>query len=139
MQWDDSPGAGFTSGKPWLTVNPNHRQVNAAQQVGVPGSVFEHYRRLIALRHQEPAVAHGDFTLLLPDHDQLFAFTRRHESTELVVVANFSGQQGVVPATLLDRCTGAELVVGDRDGADLLPWESRVYRRLVGAVELPVR
>jgi oligo-1,6-glucosidase len=129
MQWDDSPHAGFTDGKPWLPVNPNHREVNAARQVGVPGSVFEHYRRLIALRHEEPAVAHGDFTLLLPDHDQLFAFTRRHEGTELVVVANFSGQPAVVPGALLDRCAGAELVIGDRREADLRPWESRVYRR----------
>lgn len=139
MQWDDSPGAGFTTGKPWLPVNPNHVEVNATRQVGVQGSVFEHYRRLIALRHEEPTVAHGDFTLLLPDHDQLFAFTRRLGPTELVVVANFSGQPAVVPVELLERCDGAELVVGDRAGADLLPWESRVHRRLLQTVELPVR
>jgi oligo-1,6-glucosidase len=129
MQWDDSKQAGFTTGTPWLPVNPNHVEVNAARQVGVPGSVFEHHRRLIALRHDEPAVAHGDFILLLPDHDQLFAFTRWHEHTELVVIANFSGQPAVVPAALLDRCADAELVVGEHVGADLLPWESRVYRR----------
>lgn len=130
MQWDDSPHAGFTSGTPWLPVNPNHREINAARQVGVAGSVFEHHRRLIALRHEEPAVAHGDFTLLLPDHDQLFVFARCHEGTELVVVANFSGQPAVVPGALLDRCAEAELVIGDARGADLRPWESRVFRRV---------
>jgi oligo-1,6-glucosidase len=130
MQWDDSPQAGFTNGTPWLAVNPNHVEVNAARQVGVPGSVFEHHRRLIALRHEEPAVAHGDFTLLLPDHDQLFVFTRRYEGTDLIVVANFSGRPAVVPVTLLDRCADAELVIGDARQADLRPWESRVFRRL---------
>jgi oligo-1,6-glucosidase len=133
MQWDDSPHAGFTSGTPWLPVNPNHDEVNAARQVGVPGSVFEHHRRLIALRHEEPAVVHGDFALLVPDHDQLFAFTRRHGSTELVVLANFSGRPAELPGVLLDRCADAELVVGDSNEAVMLPWESRVYRRVVSA------
>ncbi|RNM14785.1 glycoside hydrolase family 13 protein [Nocardioides pocheonensis] len=131
MQWDDSPQAGFTTGTPWLAVNPNHVEINAARQVGVPGSVFEHHRALIALRHEEPAVVHGDFTMLVPDDDQLFAFTRRHEGTEMVVVANFSGKPAELPGVLADRCEGAELVIGDRTSTDLLPWESRVYRRAV--------
>jgi oligo-1,6-glucosidase len=137
MQWDDSPQAGFTTGTPWLAVNPNHVEVNAARQVGVPGSVFEHHRALIALRHQEPAVVLGDFTMLVPDHDQLFAFTRCHGATELVVVANFSGRPVELPAVLADRCEDAELVIGHRhDGGrpveTLLPWESRVYRSTGG-------
>jgi oligo-1,6-glucosidase len=131
MQWDDSPHAGFSTGTPWLPVNPNYREINAASQVGVPGSVFEHHRQLIALRHDEPAVAHGDFTLLLPEHEQLFVFTRRHEAVELVVVANFSGKAAELPDVLVERCADATLLVGDRTDADLLPWESRVYRRLV--------
>lgn len=131
MQWDDSPNAGFTTGTPWLPVNPNHREINAASQVGVPGSVFEHHRQLIALRHEEPAVAHGDFTLLLPDHEQLFAFTRRHGAVELVVVANFSGKSTELPEVLAERCADASLLVGDRRETDLLPWESRVYRRVL--------
>jgi oligo-1,6-glucosidase len=129
MQWDDSPHAGFTTGTPWMSVNPNHVEVNAASQVGVPGSVFEHYRRLIALRHEEPAVAHGDFTLLVPDHEQLFAFTRQHEDTELVVIANFSGRPAELPGVLAERCADAELVVGERSSETLAPWESRVHRR----------
>jgi oligo-1,6-glucosidase len=128
MQWDDSAHAGFTTGHPWMPVNPDHQQVNAALQVGVSGSVFEHYRKLIALRHEEPAVVYGDFTLLLPDDEQLFTFMRRHESTELVVVANFSGRPAELPGVLADRCAAAELVIGDSREADLWPWESRVYR-----------
>jgi len=128
MQWDDSNHAGFTTGTPWLPVNPNHVDVNAASQVGAADSVFEHHRRLIALRHEEPVVALGDFTLLVPDHDQLFAFTRCHEATELVVVANFSGEPAELPGVLADRCAGAELLIGGRPDPTLTPWESRVYR-----------
>jgi oligo-1,6-glucosidase len=129
MQWDDSTNAGFTTGHPWMPVNPNHRDVNAARQVGVAGSVFDHYRKLIALRHEEPTVVTGDFTLLLPDDAQLFVFTRCHEATELVVVANFSGRPAQLPGVLADRCAGAELVIGDSRTTELRPWESRVYRR----------
>jgi len=133
MQWDDSTHAGFTDATPWLPVNPNHREINAAGQVGVAGSVFEHHRRLTALRHAEPAVVEGDFTLLLPNHEQLFVFTRCHEQTELVVIANFSGQPADLPGVLLDRCAGAELLVGERTEPTMQPWESRVHRRQLPA------
>ena len=63
VQWDASPQAGFTTGTPWIDVTPNYTEINAASQVGVPGSVFEHYRALIALRHADDAVALGTFRL----------------------------------------------------------------------------
>lgn len=133
MQWDDSAQAGFTTGTPWRPVNPNYPEVNAAQQVGKPGSVFEHHRKLIALRHEDPVVAHGDFRLLLPDHDRLFAFTRGSDGAELVVVANFSSSDTELPGVLVDRCADATLVIGERTEPTMLPWESRVYRRAVTA------
>ena len=97
MQWDAGPQAGFTTGTPWIDVNPDHESVNAAAQVGVEGSVFEHYRRLVALRHDEPVVALGDFTMLLPDHPTVYAFTRRLGDDELLVLGNFSGEQVELP------------------------------------------
>ena len=97
VQWDASPHAGFTTGEPWLAVNPNHVEVNAAAQREDPHSVLAHYRRLIALRHTEPVVAHGDFTMLLPAHPGVYAFTRRHEDVELLVLGNFSGEPVTVP------------------------------------------
>ena len=63
VQWDAGPQAGFTTGTPWIDVTPNYTEINAANQVGVPGSVFEHYRALIALRHTDDAVALGTFRL----------------------------------------------------------------------------
>ena len=77
MQWDASPQAGFTTGTPWLAVNPNHTEINAAAAIADPDSVYHYYRRLIDLRHTEPAVVEGDFTMLLPHDERLYAYTRR--------------------------------------------------------------
>ena len=107
VQWDASPGAGFTTGTPWLAINPDHTTVNAAAQVGDPGSVFEHYRRLIALRHEDPVVTDGDFELLLPEHPAIWAFLRRTPDAELLVAANFSAD--VVDADLPWMPTGRTL------------------------------
>jgi oligo-1,6-glucosidase len=136
VQWDASPYAGFTTGTPWIAVNPNYPEVNAASQVDDPDSVFSHYRRLIALRHDEPAVAHGDFTMLLPDDDAVYAFTRRLGAVELLVLGNFSGAEvhadvdGWADAeVLLGNYPDAAHPCGTADPGALRPWEARVLRR----------
>ncbi|GIE77765.1 glucohydrolase [Actinoplanes philippinensis] len=132
MQWDDSPNGGFTTGTPWLPVNPNHREINAKAQRADPDSVFHYYRRLIELRKTEPAVAGGDFTMLLPDDERLYAFTRRLGGTELLVIGNFSGVEAHAP---IDGWDGAELVLTNLDEAPkdltLAPWQAVIYRRSV--------
>jgi len=137
MQWDASEHAGFTSGEPWLPVNPNTSEVNAKAAVDDPGSVFHHYRRLVELRHRLPVVVEGRFELLLPDDEQVWAFTRTLDEEVLLVLANCSSQPAAVAAGVPDL-TGAEVLLGthDPDGAPdvpgdalvLRPWESRVYR-----------
>jgi oligo-1,6-glucosidase len=125
MQWDGSRHAGFTTGTPWLAVNPNHVEINAESERADPDSVFHHYRRLIELRHTEPAVVHGDFTMLLEEDERIYAFTRRLEDTELLVLGNFSGDQVEVD---LPGWEDAEVVIGE-PGDGLRPWEGRAYRR----------
>ena len=130
MQWDASEHAGFTTGTPWIPVNPNHTHINAEAAIADPDSVFHHYRRLIELRHSEPAVAHGDFTMLLPDHERIYAFTRRLDDIELLVLANFSGEE--VTADVDPAWLDAELVLGNLPDAPTLtlrPWEACVSRR----------
>ena len=90
-----------------------------------PDSVFHHYRRLIELRHTVPAIVHGDFTMLLEEDERIYAFTRRHEDTELLVLGNFSADEVTVDLTGWED---AELLIGEHRGA-LQPWESRVYCR----------
>jgi oligo-1,6-glucosidase len=108
MQWDASPNAGFTDATPWLAVNPNFEAINAAAEVDDPDSVFNHYRRLIELRHTLPVVAEGDFTPLASDHPQIYAYARRLGDDELRVIANLSSE----PA--------------EWEGERLAPWETRV-------------
>ncbi|WP_029288241.1 alpha-glucosidase [Cellulomonas sp. HZM] len=96
VQWDGSAQAGFTTGEPWLAVNPNHSWLNAAAQRDDPGSVLHHYRRLIELRHTLPVVADGDFRMLLAEHPHVYAYERTLDGTRLLVAANLSGETQAV-------------------------------------------
>jgi oligo-1,6-glucosidase len=134
MQWDDSPGAGFSAGRPWLEVNPNHVEINAAAQVDDPGSVFAHHQTLIALRHDDPVVVHGRFELLLPDDEQLYAFTRTLDSTSLLVVANLSDDPADatgLPGAEAWQDAAILLASGPADPSSwvLPPWAAWVRRR----------
>jgi oligo-1,6-glucosidase len=138
VQWDDGPSAGFTTGEPWIAVNPDHVEVNVAAQRDDPDSVLAHYRRLIALRHSEPAVVEGDFTMLLPQDERVYAFVRRLGRTELLVLGNFSADEVAAPVPDAEAWASAEVVVGRAgspaaDGSPLVlgPWEGRAYRRVV--------
>jgi len=136
LQWDHTENAGFTNGTPWIAVNPNYKRINAQAEIADDDSVFHHYRRLIELRHTEPAVAHGDFHMLLADHEQVYAFTRRHSNAELLVLANFSGESATIEVPGADRWKGTELVLAnypvdateDIQHLSLRPWEARAYR-----------
>ena len=138
VQWDASPHAGFTTGTPWIAVNPDYPEVNAAAEVGQPGSVFEHYRRLIELRHTDPVITDGDFELLLPDHPAIWAFLRRGPDTELLVAANFSADvTGAVLSLDPDWADAAVVLTNlpDQDPLEAPPdlklraWESVIWRR----------
>jgi oligo-1,6-glucosidase len=137
VHWDASPGAGFTTGTPWMAVNPNHSEINAAAQVDDPDSVFAHHRRLIELRHSEPVVTDGDFELLLPDHPTVWAFQRRGQDADLLVAANFSSAPVAVDLPLDGDWAHASVVIAShaqqpvRPPADLVleAWESVVWHR----------
>jgi oligo-1,6-glucosidase len=142
MQWDASPNAGFTTGTPWLPVNPNYPAINAAAQAGDPDSVLSYYRRLIALRHDLPVVAEGDFTLLLPGDERIWAFTRRLGTTELLVVANLSDGPAEADIPAGRDWAAAELLLSNYPAPAaatfvLRAWEARVYRRS-GRAQPPV-
>jgi oligo-1,6-glucosidase len=127
VQWDASPHAGFTTGEPWIAVNPDHVTWNAAAQVDDPDSVLAHHRRLIALRHTDPLVTDGAFALLLPDDERVWAFTRRGADGELLVLANCSSEP-----VRVDLDAAGEVVLAthpDPAPPALRPWESVVLRR----------
>ncbi|MEI2713564.1 MAG: alpha-glucosidase [Nocardioides sp.] len=131
VQWDASAHAGFTTGEPWIAVNPNSTRINAAAQVGDPDSVFAHHQALIRLRHDDPVVAHGDFTMLLPDHPQLYAYTRSYDGRTLLVIANLSDSEATAEIEAYDW-TSAPIVPASgrgsqpREGRTLQPWEALI-------------
>ena len=131
MQWDDTAHAGFSAGIPWLPVNPNYVTINAAAAVADPDSVFHHMRRLIELRHELAVLVEGRFRLLLPEDEQVWAFTRTLDAEALLVLANCSSEPAAVADQALPDLAGAEVLLAThpgRSGLDLAPWESRIYR-----------
>lgn len=92
MQWNASVQGGFTSGEPWIRINPNYKEINAVQQLGDPDSVFHYYQKLIRLRKEKDIIVYGDFEALYRDDDKIFAYTRKLDQKKLLTVCNFSDQ-----------------------------------------------
>ena len=129
MQWDASPLAGFTTGDPWLPVNPNCAEINAAAQVDDPSSVFSHYRELVALRKQSELVRQGTYRLLLPDDEKVFAYERELAGERLLVVCNFTADEVAfeVPADFMGaRRLAAACNYDDAAAGMLRPFEALV-------------
>ena len=127
MQWTAGENAGFTTGTPWMCVNPNHTYINAESQIGDPDSVFSFYQKLIRLRKTYPVIVHGDFTLLMPEDRQVFAYTRQYEGKTLLVACNFSCEEAALDELAATR--GEMLAANYDEPGDkttLRPWEVRV-------------
>ncbi|MCC7697109.1 glycoside hydrolase family 13 protein [Janthinobacterium sp. EB271-G4-7A] len=92
MQWNSTHNAGFSTGTPWLKLNPNYPEINVAAALEQPDSVFFHYQKLIELRKHWDVMVYGKYLPLLEQHPQVFAYRRSLGSQQLVVVNNFSGE-----------------------------------------------
>jgi oligo-1,6-glucosidase len=136
VQWDASEHAGFTKGIPWIQVNPNYKEINVADAMADPASVFHYYRKLIRLRKENPVIVYGNYDLLLDAHEEIYAFTRSAGEERLLVILNFSSNTPVfnLPETI--SYSNTELLIGNYDidsNQDtrqivLRPYEARVYR-----------
>ena len=98
MQWSKEENAGFTSGTPWMKVNPNYTEINAEAELADENSIFYYYKRMIRLRKDHPVFADGEFELLLEEDEQIFAYTRSNADTKLLVCVNFSDKAAECPA-----------------------------------------
>ncbi len=92
FQWDDSHMAGFTTGTPWIMVNPNYKEINAKKALEQEDSVFYYYQKLIRLRKEYPVIVYGHYKLLLPESRQLYVYTREYEGERLLTICNFTGE-----------------------------------------------
>ena len=128
MQWTAGPNAGFTTGTPWMRVNPNYTAINAEAALADPASVFYTYRKLIALRKANPVFAAGDFKLLCPGDTQVFAYLRRGGGQTMLVAANLSGQDAAfAPPADFAAVPPALATQGAPTPGTLRPWEAAVY------------
>lgn len=105
MQWDSTDNAGFTTGTPWIKVNPRYKEINAKAALEDPSSIFYFYQKLIQLRKEMDIITKGGFELLLKDHSQLFVYERKLYDERLLVVCNFSGEEVAVE----DEAVGTKL------------------------------
>ncbi|WP_026582262.1 glycoside hydrolase family 13 protein [Bacillus sp. J33] len=113
MQWDSSTHGGFTEGTPWIKVNPNYKNINAAQALKDPDSVFHYYRKLIELRKQHEIIVYGKYNLILADHPEVYAYTRTLSGQTLLVVCNFYGSTLEVEIPAHVQGNSQEVLIGN--------------------------
>ncbi|GGA31053.1 glycoside hydrolase family 13 protein [Paenibacillus physcomitrellae] len=133
MQWSSEANAGFTTGTPWIKVNPNYTEINAEQALADKDSIFHYYKRLITLRKENPIMVYGDYTPLLPNNEQIYAYTRTLEGEQWLVLLNFSAEEASFELPEDLNPAGKTLLIGNypaegRADVPLRPYEARVYR-----------
>lgn len=134
VQWNAADNAGFTAGRPWMAVNANYKTINVEAQLADPNSVMNHYRQLIALRHQNDLIAFGSARLEALDHPQLYIIVRSLGAQRAVMLANLSSEQAVIDGNTF-AVPGLELRLsnyadspGQLEAVEKLrPWESVVF------------
>lgn len=130
MQWSNAPGAGFTTGEPWLAITPNYPTVNAAAERADPNSVLAHYRKLVGLRRDLPVIVHGSYHPIAEAHPQVFAYRRDLDGQRLVVLANFGASEVGIDLPAEAVVTGRSIIdnCGARDATQphmtLAPYEA---------------
>lgn len=133
VQWDDSAQAGFTTGTPWIAVNPNYKEINAKAETADTASVFHYYKKLITLRKENPVIVYGKYELLLPDSEELFVYTRTLENEKLLVVCNFSDKETAF--TMPEEFVSASCLISnlpnayDKQEIALKPYEAFVLQK----------
>ncbi|KHE72537.1 alpha,alpha-phosphotrehalase [Halobacillus sp. BBL2006] len=135
VQWDASENAGFTEGNPWIDVADNYKEVNAEIVKSTENSIFHYYRDLIQLRKNYDVITHGDYQLITPEDDQLFAYIREWNGEHLLVINNFYGKDAkfTLPEQLNVKGTAEILISNYEDSSEdysnirLRPYESIVY------------
>ena len=136
MQWDDSANAGFCPAgvRPWFHVNPNYMDINVAEALGDPGSIYHYMQAMLSLRRSSLAFVYGDYKDLAPADEHLYLFTRVLDDDRYLVALNFSKE--ALPFTPpLEFAHGKVLLSSDAmspesaqpEGFTLGPWEARVY------------
>jgi oligo-1,6-glucosidase len=134
MQWDDSPNGGFTTAaRPWLAVNPNYKEINAAEALADSNSIYLYFKQLLELRKKTLAFVYGDYQDLDPEHPSLFVYTRTLAADKFFIALNFSTD--TLAYSLPNWLKTGPLLLSNLGETEenaatihLKAWEARIYR-----------
>ncbi|WP_283583050.1 glycoside hydrolase family 13 protein [Limosilactobacillus difficilis] len=138
FQWDDSKEAGFTTGKPWMTVNANYKQINAAEAEKDPDSILAYYKKLLKLRNNTATLIEGDFKLLSADDSSIFAYQRSDDKATYLVITSFAKEKVRYDLATIDKqFDQLELALNNYD--DLEESDNVLYLKPYQALVLKVK
>ncbi|HIW35130.1 MAG TPA: alpha-glucosidase [Candidatus Paenibacillus intestinavium] len=135
MQWTAGEGAGFTTGTPWLKLNPNYKTINVAAAQQDENSILSYYKKMIKLRKADKLLVYGKYDLILPDNEQVYAYTREWNGEKAVVIVNMFDRETQISLPEQLNNYNFELVLSNINTSDsyeqsmtLAPYEARIYR-----------
>ncbi|MBD1379636.1 glycoside hydrolase family 13 protein [Metabacillus arenae] len=136
MQWDATENAGFTTGIPWLKVNPNYKEINVKKSLEDSNSIFYYYQNLIKLRKEHEVFVYGDYDLILENHEKIYAYTRVLDNETLLIMTNFSNESSEFQMPIHIHYHSKNLLISNYEVEEkddkissifLKPYEARVY------------
>ena len=132
VHWNNEPMAGFTSGEPWINVNPNYKKINVAKQEKDPDSILNFYREMVAFRKHHPTLVYGDFSMIQEENNRVFAYLREDEENQYLVIINFSDEENTFELDDQLDMSKAVLAVSNYPEPkpsffDLYPWQANLY------------
>ncbi|WP_026908829.1 glycoside hydrolase family 13 protein [Paucisalibacillus globulus] len=131
MQWNTEKNAGFSTGSPWMKVNPNYTEINVEKELQNPDSIYHYYKKLIQLRKEHEVLVYGSYGIIMEDHEQIYAYKRTlGEETYLIITNLFAKEVGLTLPSEMDAYT-KELLLSNYSNNDeqiLKPYEARVYK-----------
>lgn len=134
MQWNDGVNSGFTTGTPWLAVNPNYQTINVEAQEEDPDSILNFYKEMIALRKSEDIFVYGTYDLVFEDHQEIYAYTRTLGEKRVLILCNLTNKQTSINLEKItvstDQLLLSNIPVEEHESIQeltLKPFEARIY------------
>ncbi|MDX1630202.1 MAG: glucohydrolase, partial [Fulvivirga sp.] len=133
MQWDTSRNSGFTSGDPWIKINPNYEQINVAKAETDPKSILNYYREMISFRKEHQVMVYGDYESIDNDNPVIYAYRRWDENADFLIVHNF-GDNSVkwmypeVNKKFRDYEVIKSNISANNGAFEFAPWQSKIYK-----------
>ncbi len=136
MQWEDSPNAGFTTGRSWIKVNPNYREINVVNDLTDSNSIFYYYQKLIQLRKENLFIIYGNYQLILEDNEHIYSYMRSLDQEHLLVILNFFAESAIFNLPTNINYQEKKLLINNYPTEEkedlrriyLRPYEARVYK-----------